>query len=171
MSGQKRAESLVRRVRNSQQVVVPPLLMITGGIITWFLKTKSEELRTIETKLSEQRRKVYDEILEPYIRIFVNFKDSKNMQEATSKILSYDYRKTAFNLSLFGSDGVVRAYNALMRHFFQAADTGRQDAKTMMYLWGDFLLEIRKSLGNKRTKLKQIEMLEAMIKDINKILS
>lgn len=156
---------------NWLQIVAPPLLMVIGGIITWFLKAKSEELRIVEAKLSEQRWKAYDEILEPYIRIFANLKDPKNIEDATTKILSYDYRKTAFNLNLFGSDGVVRAYNSLMKHFFHAASSKQQDPKVMMRLWGNFLLEIRKSLGNKNTKLKDIEMLEAMITDIDKILT
>jgi len=156
---------------NWVQIIAPPLLMIIGGIITWVLKAKSEELRAVETKLSEQRWKVYDEILEPYIRIFANLKEPKNIENATIKILSYDYRKTAFNLNLFGSDEVIRAYNALMKHFFRSATTKNQNAKEMMFLWGSFLLEIRKSLGNKNTKLKQIEMLEAMITDIDKIMT
>lgn len=37
-----------------------------------------------------------------------------------------------------------------------------------MLLWGKLLLEIRKSLGNKKTKLDEFDMLRAMIKDIEK---
>jgi len=39
----------------------------------------------------------------------------------------------------------------------------------MMRLWGSLLLEIRKSLGNKNTKLNEIDMLRAMIKDIDNL--
>jgi len=38
----------------------------------------------------------------------------------------------------------------------------------MMSLWGILLLEIRKSLGDKNTKLEKYDMLRAMIKDIDK---
>jgi hypothetical protein len=58
-----------------------------------------------------------------------------------------------------------------MKHFFHAASSKEQDPKMMMHLWGNFLLEIRKSPGNKNTKLKNIEMLESMITDIDKILA
>jgi len=77
------------------------------------------------------------------------------------------YRKTAFNLNLFGSDEVVKAYNALMQHTYEAESTEKQDPKEMMRLWGMLLLEIRKSLGNKKTKLDELDMLRAMIKDID----
>lgn len=48
----------------------PPLLMVLGGIITWFIKSKSEELKAVEDLLREERRKIYGEILEPYIQLF-----------------------------------------------------------------------------------------------------
>jgi len=39
-----------------------------------------------------------------------------------------------------------------------------------MRLWGALLIEIRKSLGNKKTKLKEVDMLRGMIKDIDNFL-
>jgi len=84
---------------------------------------------------------------------------------------SYEYRKTAFNLNLFGSDEVVRAYNALMQHTYEAESAEKQDPTKMMSLWGTLLLEIRKSLGNEKTKLDKLDMLRGMIKDIDEYLA
>lgn len=39
----------------------------------------------------------------------------------------------------------------------------------MIKAWGMLLLEIRKSLGNKNTKLNELDMLHAMLKDADKI--
>jgi uncharacterized protein (UPF0335 family) len=150
------------------QILGPPLLMALGGIITWFIKSKIEELRAIEEKLREERRNIYAQILDPYIRLFADLK-GKGPDQALKKITSYDYRKTAFDLNLFGSDEVVRAYNDLIKHTYEVEATGNQDPKEMMRLWGKFLLEIRKSLGNKKTKLNEFDMLRAMIKDIEKL--
>lgn len=80
-----------------------------------------------------------------------------------------DRRKTTFDLNLFGSDEVIRAFNNLMKHTYEAEATGNQDPEKMMRLWGKLLLEIRKSLGNKKTKLNELDMLRAMIKDMSKI--
>ena len=150
------------------QILGPPLLMALGGIITWVIKSKIEELRAIEEKLREERRNIYAQILDPYIRLFADLK-GKGSDQALRKITSYDYRKTAFDLNLFGSDEVVRAYNDLMKHTYKAEVTGNQDPKEMIRLWGKLLLEIRKSLGNKKTKLNEFDMLRAMIKDIEEL--
>jgi hypothetical protein len=150
------------------QVLGPPLLMALGGIITWVIKSKIEELHAVEEKLREDRRKIYSQILDPYVRLFADL-EGRGSAQAIKKITSYEYRKTAFELNLFGSDEVVRAYNALMKHTYEAESTRKQDTKEMMRLWGNLLLEIRKSLGNKKTKLNERDMLRAMIKDINSL--
>jgi len=150
------------------QILGPTLLMVLGGIITWFTKSKIEELHAIEEKLRKERRNIYAQILDPYIRLFADIK-GKGPDEALKMITSYNYKKTAFDLNLFGSDEVVHAYNNLMKHAYKAEATGNKDPKEMMSLWGELLLEIRKSLGNKNTKLNKFDMLKAMVKDIDKL--
>jgi len=150
------------------QSLGPTLLMVLGGIIAWFIKSNIEEFRAIEEKLRKERRNIYVQILDPYIRLFADIK-VKGPGEAIKSITSYNYKKTAFELNLFGSDEVVWAYNSLMKHAYKAETTGNQDPKEMMRLWGKLLLEIRKSLGNKKTKLDEFDMLRAMVKDIDKL--
>ena len=153
---------------NWLQVLGPSLLMVLGGTITWFLKSRVEELRATEERLREERGKIYGQILDPYIRLFADLK-GQGPTQAMKMITSYEYRKTAFDLNLFGSDEVVRAYNALMKHTYEAESTGEQKPKEMMRLWGSLLLEIRRSLGNRKTKLDEFDMLRAMIKDIDSL--
>lgn len=81
--------------------------------------------------------------------------------------LNGEYVKSTNNL--FGSDEVVCAYNNLMKHSYDVEVTGNKDPKEMMSLWGTLLLEIRKSLGNKDTKLNKFDMLRAMVKDIDRL--
>lgn len=148
--------------------VGPPLLMIIGGIITWLLKSTTEELRATEEKLRVERRKIYSEILEPYIHMFADLK-GKGPDQALKRMMSFDYRKTAFELNLFGSDKVVRAYNALMRYAYQTEASASRNPRDFVLLWGHLLLEIRKSLGNERTKLNEVDMLRGMITDIDEL--
>lgn len=149
------------------QVLGPSLLIVLGGIITWFIKSKIEELRAIEEKLRVERRNIYAQIRDPYIRLFADLK-GQGLDEAVKRITSYDYRKTAFDLNLFGSDEVVRAYNNLMQHTYKTEATKEKNPKETMRLWGKLLLENRKSLGNEKTKLNEFDMLRSMIKDIDK---
>lgn len=146
--------------------LAPPLLMALGGLIAWVIKSKIEELRAVQENLREKRRKTYAEILDPYIHLFTELK-TKGPNQALKKIISYDYRKTAFDLILFGSDEVIRAHNNLIKHAYEVEAKGTQDPKQIMSLWGNLLLAIRKSLGNKKTKLDEFDMLRAMIKDID----
>lgn len=154
---------------NLLNALVPTLLVIVGGIITWFLKSKVEELRAAEENLRETRTKTYWEILEPYITLFSDTSE-KARAGVIKTITSPQYRKTTFQLCLLGSDEVVRAYNAMLQHMYEAERTGNQDVQELMRLWGALLIEIRKSLGNKKTKLKEVDMLRGMIKDIDDFL-
>lgn len=140
--------------------------MVLGGIISWVVRSRTEELRLARLKLREEQRKIYAEILEPYIRLFAGLKEQE-IQEAMKKITSYEYRRVAFELNLFGSDSVVRAYNNLFAYAYSAESSGKQDPKEMIRLFGKLLLEIRRSLGNRHTKLNELDMLRAMIKDLD----
>lgn len=124
---------------------------------------------TIEEKLRDDRRKIYLQILDPYIRLFSDTSD-KGKLNAIKKVTSYEYKKTAFELNLFGSDDVVKSYNKLLMHMFEVDETGDQKPNVLWPLWGEFLIEVRRSLGNKNTKLKELDMLRGMIKGIDKFI-
>jgi len=64
--------------------------MIAGGIITWLFKSRVEELRATEEKLRDQQRKIYLEILDPYIRLFAELKTKGSSVQALRKMISYE---------------------------------------------------------------------------------
>ena len=149
------------------KILAAPVLMIIGGIITWIIKNKTEKLKEAQANLRIQQLHTYTEILEPIIRIFSSVKGNKqDQQEALLKVQSHEYRKIAFDLNLFGSDEVVKAYGDFMQYIYQMEKEEKKDAAKMMIMLGKVILEIRKSLGNKKTKLTEIDMLRFMLKDI-----
>jgi hypothetical protein len=86
-------------------------------------------------------------------------------------LLSLEYREQGFRLSLVGSDAVVRAYNNLMQYFYQRQGSSppkEVDIKEMMALLGQFLLEVRRSMGNEATTLSNWDMLEWFLTDARK---
>lgn len=99
--------------------------------------------------------------------------DGKDRQElATRILLSLEYREQGFRLSLVGSDPVVKAYNNLMQYFYNRENTDSADEHSvveMMVLLGQFLLEIRRSMGNEDTRLQNLEMLEWFFSDARKM--
>jgi len=56
------------------QILAGPIFMVIGGIITWLIKSHTEELRATREKLKTEQRKIYGDILEPYIRLFADLK-------------------------------------------------------------------------------------------------
>jgi len=162
-------------------VATPILVLLLTGI-GWSIRNRQERIFKLEERLQEDRIATYNDILEPFIILLMPERawaaDPKNRskdknQLATLKMLSLDYRKVGFKLSLIGSDQVVGAYNDMMQYFYNSgeiAGSGSEDhVKRMMHLLGKFLLEIRKSMGNEASKLDAWDMLEWFMTDARRM--
>jgi hypothetical protein len=141
-----------------------------GGLIGWVVKSRLEELQRAEERLASERRKLYAELLDPYIKILAGAKGQTDPEEVKEHILSVDYRKTALEVALIGNDEVVDAYNDLMQHFYKEEGGSSERPVETMRLLGVLLLAVRKSLGNAATELDEWDMLRHMIRDIDQTL-
>lgn len=146
-----------------------PFLLGIGGLITWFLKSRKEELQAIEERALERRIETYNQILNPFIVMFSKNSNQKNKDNATKQIGSVEYRKAAFSLITFGSDEMVKAYNDMMQSFYN--NDVEKDLKGTLKKFAAFILSIRKDVYNKNTKLKDWDMLRFMITDIDKLIN
>jgi len=88
------------------------------------------------------------------------------MEKAIKQIQSYEYKKSSFQLMLFGSDNVITAYNNLFQYLYKN-ESNLNPTESIKAL-GKVILEIRKDLGNDKTILKEFDMLRFMITDIDK---
>lgn len=159
--------------------IATPILVLVLTAVGWRLRKTVERKVELENQLREDRVAIYNDILEPFIILLMsdvawehnkqNRGKDKN-EIATGKMLSLEYRKLAFKLSLVGSDQVVLAYNELMQFFYSQGDTPAAEPglKAMMALLGTFLLAIRRSMGNEFTKVTNWQMLEWFMKDVRK---
>jgi len=147
------------------QALAGPALMLIGGLITWLIKARTEELRAIQERLRSDQRKIYAELLEPYILIMGGAEKDDQKKKAIKRVLSYDYRKTGFELLQIGSDGTVRAFGDLLQYVSNTEED--PNPAELMPIWGRLLLEMRRSLWNKKTKLNEIDMLRAHIKGVD----
>jgi hypothetical protein len=163
-------------------VATPFFVLVLTGLGWKFRKSIDRRLQ-LEDKLREDRINTYNVILEPFTLLLMtqaaweHDKQNRNKNKdeiAIGKLLSLDYRKAAFKLSLVANDDVVLAYNEMMQFFYAQEDQpvdSDQKLKTMLSLHGKFLLEIRKSMGNEATKLDHWQMLEWFMTDVRKIKS
>jgi len=161
--------------------IATPILVALLGALGWRLRTRLERQLQLEDQLRSDRVEIYNEILEPFVILLTtdaawqagpkNRNRDKN-QAAQAIMLSVSYRKNAFQMSLLGSDSVVKAYNDLMQFLYQRGEAAQpippDDSKTMMHLLGGFLLAIRKSMGNESTKRDNWDMLEWFMTDARK---
>ena len=157
-----------------------PVLVGIVGAVVWKYRQSMERRIRLEAQLRDDRIEVYNQILEPFILLLMSDEawasDPKNKKRdkfktAQTKMLSLEYRKTSFRLSLIGSDSVVAAYANLMQHFYNAtvpSSSSSMDIQKIVSLLGNFLLEIRKSMGNESTKIDSWGMLEWFLSDARK---
>jgi len=156
--------------------IATPILVGVIGVLGWKFRAEYERRVNLETLLRTDRVQIYNTILEPFIIMFMadaawqadaKNKNKDKFQVGMQKALSLDYRRTAFQLALLGSDDVVQAYNDLMQHIFHLDQSQATDAKVrqLMGLIGRLLLQIRKSMGNESTALDEWAMLEWFITD------
>jgi len=155
------------------QGITAPLILVGGGAIGWFLKSKLEESRVMRAKLNEDRRKTYSDILVPFVTVLANTKSEDGASEAVRQIMTDlpAFQKNRVDLALFGSDEVVRAHNACWQYAYKIHDGESMEERGLTYLrlWGRLLLEIRKDVGNKDTELDEVDMLRWLISDIDKL--
>lgn len=158
---------------------VGAVIMLIGGLISWILQTRLAGIRSEREKLRAERRKIYVDLLSPFIRLFAAIGNSEIEtsddvpDDVMQEMLSFEYKKTSFEMALFGSDEVVNAYNVFMGTLYESAQQDEsaqqatQNPMELMQGFGELLLEIRKSLGNEETELNRFDMLRWMIKDID----
>ena len=149
------------------QVLIPSVLVVASGLIGYVIKSRAEEYLAIKEKITQEQREIYKKMLNPYIEILAEVTDESDSVKQ-SQISPKELRKTFFELNLIGSDKVIRAYNKILQQAYKNERTGQTDYKGMVMLFGTLLLEVRRSLGHKNTKLKPREMFEGMVKDIEK---
>lgn len=98
------------------QILGPTILLLIGGLISWYLKDRTEALRIQREKFQQERLKIYVEILEPILGAFIYQDSIKKQSEAIAKVATDAYRKKSFELVLFGSDDVVKKWGEFMQH-------------------------------------------------------
>ncbi len=147
---------------------ISPFLLILGGLISWVLKSRKESLQLAEERSREKRLETYKIILDPYIVMTTPTAKQSEKDKALGKITTVDYKRASFDLVTFGSDDTVRSYNKLMQHFFSSSHTETEDSSkhAVLLYFSELVLNIRKDLYSKRTRLKRSETIEFTINDI-----
>ena len=140
--------------------ILTPILVLVLTAVGWKYRQSIERRIKAEEELRDDRVAIYNQILQPYIILFMaddawqsDPKNRKKDKQATalSMLLSLDYRQAAFKLALMGSDEVGKALTQLMllsnRYSQQEHTDITGSTKDVMSQLGDLLLAIRKKHG------------------------
>lgn len=175
-------------------MLTPILVLLLTGL-GWHIKARLERnrdedskaqarIRELEDKLRADRIETYNQLLEPFFVLFTTdaifasdpkFKGKSKDQLSIGRMLTVEYRKVGFKLSLVGDDEVVRAYNKLMQFFYKIEHEGLTGDELLVKtshwikILSELLLAIRKSMGNQHTSLNNWEMIEWFMTDADKL--
>ena len=176
--------------------VITPILIVWLNNSNSKAQSREEYWRNLELELHPSRLEVYRDLLEPFLVMFAKdegvahsqkykeFRSRSRNSESPLTITKGDlahrimsspeYKEVNFRFSLLGNDPVVRAYNRIMKESRSlvgkdASDASNENNQMLVIHLADFLLELRKNLGNEDTKLNNTEMIEWLITDIEKL--
>jgi len=153
--------------------ILSPILLTIGGIFTWVIKSKREETLNVEEKAREFKIETYRKLLEPFIAAFTFTLSEEEKNKEVNKLSSLEYRKTVIDLNTFGSDESISIFNKIMQTFYHDDDyyvEGKlSDEYTLrlLALISELLLQIRRDLYSKKTRLIRSDLIEFMLKDID----
>uniref|UniRef100_UPI00404925DA hypothetical protein n=1 Tax=Fulvivirga sp. TaxID=1931237 RepID=UPI00404925DA len=153
--------------------ILSPILLTTGGIISWLIKAKREDSLNEEAKSREFKIETYKKLLEPFIATLTFTLPDKQKEKEINKITSLEYRKTVFDMTTFGSDQALKIFSQIMQTFFHSEKYKEENGEyseeygiRLLALISELLLQIRKDIYSSKTKLDRADMIEFMITDI-----
>jgi hypothetical protein len=150
-------------------LILAPILAAVIGFLVWFLQNRISKIQEEQDKLFDQRREIYAEILEPFIRIHVGASDPEELARASAQLKSIEFKRNAFRFSLIAEDEVVRSFNDMIGYIASFGNQSKRkpDGAVIVEKWGAFLLVLRKSFGNKATELTERDVLRCLLNKLD----
>lgn len=156
-------ESFVSRLSNMDAVVIVALITgsvsILGVVISSIVSKIIEYRQNIKRYLYEKKEEPYSEFIELVYKIQENVKKNKeyNDKEMLDDIFSFSKK-----LTLWGSSKVIRKWLA----FREISQEQNNNPTDNLFILEEIIFEIRKDMGQKKSGLKQGDILAFFVNDI-----
>lgn len=161
-------------------VILTPLAVAFFGY-RWSQQSQAAERQAaIDRQMQADRIAVYQELLRPFMVMFMNdlvwkneqtrnknYKGKTKEQVVQDLMWSENWISTSFRFTLIGSDAAVQAFNRLMDTARSQGGQSATDPEQLVELVASLLLEIRRSAGNERTGIENWDMLKPFITDLD----
>ncbi len=156
-------ESFINRLSNMDAVVIVALITgsvsILGVVISSIVSKVIEYRQNIKRYLYGKKEEPYSEFIEMVYKIQENIKENKeyNDKEMLADIFSFSKK-----LTLWGSSKVIRKWLA----FCKICQEQNNNPTDNLFLLEEIIFEIRKDMGQKKSGLKQGDILAFFVNDI-----
>jgi len=133
------------------QISIPIFIILLGGL-GWLYKYEKEKRKEIENKLSDKKYDTYKFVIDVFFKIIANVKNKNSKADYTKDITEINKR-----LFVYSSDSVLRK-------FFDWTQAARKNQNSLTY-FAELLIEIRKDMGNKNSKIDANDFLNHLLTD------
>jgi len=121
------------------------------AIMGWIMQRKTERIKIMENQLSDKKYKAYANTVEIFYSVLKDIIMGRDSNQRKKLDEMLESKKTIF---MYGSDNVLKAFNNWL---CSTAVNETQYAKLNAIL--NFMLEIRKDMKGKTTKITQYDLL------------
>ena len=140
-----------------------PILLILLAGVGWLYRHEREKRDAIEQKLSQKKYEIYTDLIDVLIGML---HEQKNNTKINEKKIVKMLQKAQKQLLMYGSDEVLGSFIKLMTEAYNP----KGGASKMIGLFSEFLISIRKDMGNPDTKINADDVLRMMITDYDEYL-
>ncbi|GAB2984370.1 hypothetical protein GCM10027049_22660 [Mucilaginibacter puniceus] len=146
-------------------IFIQAIIPILSGIIayvTWLYQKEKEKRINVQNQLSEKKYLVYNEIFNLFFEIFQNTLNKKehSAQELEERMLSI-----VKGLTIYASDAVLKKFSSWKAN--SKTETTPEQVKLSFKQFLDVLIEIRKDMGNYKSKMNYDDILGMIILNYN----
>lgn len=141
-------------------LIMTPLLGVIATILAVLLKTERTRRFQTENLIRVKQDNIYKQFMKFYTDIANSMNNPSQLQKVLNK-MQEQYMDFATATVLYGSDEIVRAFIDMKKK-----SQLKIDDKTRLRSLGELFLQMRKDLGQTKTKLKRREILSIFVKDV-----
>jgi hypothetical protein len=131
---------------------------VVGGV-AWLIKLGVEQQKDRRRILAAEKRDQYLQFLDFLNETFSVTGEPEAIRRSDDPAKLRQLRRWSLRLTLIGSDEVVKAFNVLR--------LGQTKHSSVLSVWGNLWLEMRKDCGHHDTKLTIADVLKSIVNDLD----
>ena len=142
--------------------IISIVFSIIIAFMGWIMQRKTERIKIMENQLSEKKYAAYASLVGLFYSILKDVKKEKDYNQTkiqNNKMLE-EMLESKKNIFMYGSDNVIKAFNKWL-----CSTTKNESKEAQLDAFLDFMIEIRKDMSGKSTKISKKDLLINLIQN------